>query len=59
MLTPYQIAQFETFGFLMLPQLFSSEEVALMRREAVGLLPKLPMESGRCPRRSHPTSSMR
>ena len=38
MLTPDQIAHFKTFGFLMLPQLFAPEEVALMRREAVGLL---------------------
>ena len=38
MLTPDQIAHFETFGFLMIPQVFASEEVALMRREAVGLL---------------------
>ena len=34
MLTPGQIAHFETFGFLILRQVFNVEEVAIMRREA-------------------------
>ena len=38
MLTPEQISHFEAFGFLLLPQLFTSNEVALMRREAISLL---------------------
>ena len=38
MLTPDQVAHFETFGFLMLPQLFASEEISLMRREAISVL---------------------
>ena len=38
MLTQEQKSHWEAFGFLMLPQLFSPEEVSLMRREAVGLL---------------------
>ena len=35
MLTPGQIAHFETFGFLVLRQLFSHEEIAIMKRESV------------------------
>ena len=38
MLTPEQVAHFEAFGFLLLPQLFTPEEVSLMRREAISLL---------------------
>ena len=38
MLTAEQKAHWETFGFLMLPQLFTSEEVSLMRGEAINLL---------------------
>ena len=34
MLTPGQIAHFETFGFLVLRQLFTPEEVAIMKRES-------------------------
>ena len=34
MLTPGQIAHFETFGFLVLRQLFTPDEVAIMSREA-------------------------
>ena len=35
MLTPGQIAHFETFGFLVLRQLFTPEEAAIMKREAI------------------------
>ena len=35
MLTSEQIAHFETFGFLVLRQLFTQEEVAIMKRESV------------------------
>ena len=38
MLSQEQVAHFEAFGFLMMPGLFTSEEVALMRREATSLL---------------------
>ena len=38
MLTPEQISHFEAFGFLLLPQLFSPDEVSLLRQEAIGLL---------------------
>ena len=34
MLTPGQIAHFETFGFLVLRQVFNAKEVAVMRRES-------------------------
>ena len=34
MLTPEQIAHYETFGFLVLRQLFSGEEAAIIKREA-------------------------
>ena len=34
MLTPGQIAHFETFGFLVLRQLFTPDEMSIMRREA-------------------------
>ena len=34
MLTPGQIAHFETFGFVILRQVFNAEEVAIMRRES-------------------------
>ena len=34
MLTPGQIAHFETFGFVVLRQVFNAEEVAIMKREA-------------------------
>ena len=34
MLTPGQIAYFETFGFVILRQVFNAEEVAIMRRES-------------------------
>jgi hypothetical protein len=34
MLTPGQIAHFKTFGFLVLRQLFTPEEAAIMKREA-------------------------
>ena len=35
MLTPGQIAHFETFGFLLLRQLFTPDEAAIMKREAI------------------------
>ena len=35
MLTPGQIAHFETFGFLVLRQLFTPEEAGIMKREAI------------------------
>ena len=35
MLTPEQIDHFETFGFLVLRQLFTPEEAAIMKREAI------------------------
>jgi len=35
MLSPEQIAHFETFGFLVLRLLFSHEEIAIMKRESV------------------------
>ena len=35
MLTPGQIAHFETFGFLVLRQLFTPEEAAIMKRESI------------------------
>ena len=35
MLSPEQIAHFETFGFLVLRQLFGHEEIAIMKRESV------------------------
>ena len=34
MLTPDQIAHFDTFGFLVLPQLFSAAEVAVIKEES-------------------------
>ena len=34
MLIPEQILHFETFGFVILRQVFNAEEVAIMRREA-------------------------
>ena len=34
MLSPEQIAHFETFGFLVLRQLFTQDEMSVMRREA-------------------------
>ena len=34
MLTPGQIAHFETFGFLVLRQLFTPDEAATIKREA-------------------------
>ena len=38
MLTSEQISHFKAFGFLLLPQLFTPDEVSLMRGEAIGLL---------------------
>ena len=35
MLTPEQVAHFETFGFLVLRQLFTPEEAAIMKRESI------------------------
>ena len=35
MLSPGQIAHFDTFGFLVLRQLFTPEEAAIMKREAI------------------------
>ena len=35
MLTPEQKAHFDTFGFLVFRQLFSQEEIAIMKRESV------------------------
>ena len=37
MLTTQQVAHFETFGFLFLPQLFSTDEIAEIRRKADAL----------------------
>ena len=37
MLTPGQIAHFETFGFLVLRQLFTPEEAAIIKKEAEGI----------------------
>jgi len=34
MLTPQQIAHFRTFGFLFLPQVFATEEMARFTHEA-------------------------
>ncbi len=36
-LSPEQIAQFHDEGWLFLPELFTEEEVALLRREAEGI----------------------
>ena len=38
MLTPEQIVHFETFGFVILRQVFNAEEVEIMRREADEIL---------------------
>lgn len=38
MLTADQIAHFEAFGFLLLPEIFTSEEVSLLRLEATNVL---------------------
>jgi len=37
MLTPEQVAHFETFGLLVLRQLFTPEEAAIMKREAIDI----------------------
>ena len=36
-LTPHQIEQFHTEGWLLLPELFNAEEVDLLRREAIAI----------------------
>ena len=56
-LTPSQIAQFEEEGYLFLPELFTAEEVALLRDEAEAIYASSARKSGaRRPARRAPLS---
>ena len=52
MLTPQQISYFETFGFLKMPSVFSSQEVNLIRKASIKALGKLEDNSETNPHKS-------